>query len=222
MKRKLFITILMILVMLMGCHQKAQAYPLKFSPVSYVAMESLNFDQIDQMVEEKVIDNGLKAFIFQDHDGEMKGGVQINGRVYGIGQLAMENPQGDLMGIQEVQVFGKKAVKIYGALGADYLQAFYWFVEENPEASIIQVDGHTMEIDLDGDDGNEILATFGTIPKTKVYMFQEDSLCVADLNESLGAESVALKDIAQRVFEVYFEPNKPEQWHYDKGALIKQ
>jgi hypothetical protein len=43
-------------------------------------------------------------------------------------------------------------------IGANYAQAFYWFVEEKAEDSIIQIDGNTIEIDLDNDDKKEIVA----------------------------------------------------------------
>ncbi|WP_243467876.1 hypothetical protein [Acetivibrio straminisolvens] len=73
----------------------------------------------------------------------LKGGITLNGKSYYIGEVSMENTPHDLMGIEEVEVFGKKALKIYGLLGTNYTQAFYWFVDENPEDSIIQIDGKT-------------------------------------------------------------------------------
>ncbi|NLM46084.1 MAG: hypothetical protein GX200_04715 [Firmicutes bacterium] len=32
-------------------------------------------------------------------------------------------------------------VKFYGILGVNYAQAFYWFVSENAEDAVIQIDG---------------------------------------------------------------------------------
>jgi len=134
----------------------------------------------------------------------------------------MENTPEDLMGIEEIQVFGKKAVKIYGILGANYAQAFYWFVGEKPEESIIQIDGNTVEIDLNSDDKNEVVATTGTIPETRIYMLKEGKIVVSDINKSIGAKSVTLQDKGKKLFEVYFEPNKPEQYVYYRDSFIKK
>jgi len=106
-------------------------------------------------------------------------------------------------------------------IGANYAQAFYWFVEEKPEESVIQVDGNTMEIDLDDDDKKEIFSTIGTIPETKIYMLKEDIIYASDINKSIGAKSVALQDKDKKLFEVYFKPNKPEQYMYYKDSFIK-
>ena len=126
------------------------------------------------------------------------------------------------MGIEETQVFGKKAVKIYGILGANYAQAYYWFPGEKPDESIIQVDGNTGEIDLDRDDKNEIISTSGTIPGTKIYMLKEGKIHVCNINESIGAKSVILKDKDKKLFEVYFEPDKPQKFTYYEDFFIKR
>jgi beta-lactamase regulating signal transducer with metallopeptidase domain len=198
-------------------------YPLEFFQLSNAKIENLQLDNINKIIEEKIIDKELSAFIFTDNENsELKGGINLNGKFYYIGQVSMENTPEDLMGIEEIQVFGKKAVKIYGILGANYAQAFYWFVEEKPEESIIQIDGNTVEIDLDSDDKNEIVATTGTIPETRIYMLKEGKIVVSDINKLIGAKSVTLQDKDKKLFEVYFEPNKPEQYMYYRDSFIKK
>ena len=183
----------------------------------------MQLDDTTKIIEEKIIDKELSAFMFTDNENsEFKGGINLNGASYYIGQVSMENTPVDLMGIEEVQVFGKKAVKIYGIMGANYAQAFYWFVEEKPEDSVIQIDGNTMEIDLNDDDKNEIISTLGTIPETRIYMLKEGKIYACDINKSIGAKSVALKDKDKKLFEVHFEPNKPEQYMYYKDSFIKR
>jgi hypothetical protein len=185
--------------------------------------ENLELDNINKIIEEKTIDKERSVFIFTDNENsEFKGGINLNGKSYYIGQVSMENTPEDLMGIEEIQVFGKKAVKIYGTLGANYAQAFYWFVEEKPEEAIIQIDGNTVEIDLDSDGKNEVVATTGTIPETRIYMLKEGKIVVSDINKSIGAKSVSLHDEGKKLFEVYFEPNKPEQYVFYKDSFIKK
>ena len=198
-------------------------YPLEFFQLSNAKIENLELDNISKIIEEKIIDKELSTFIFTDNENsEFKGGINLNGKSYYIGQVSMENTPEDLMGIEEIQVFGKKAVKIYGILGANYAQAFYWFVEEKLEEAIIQVDGSTIEIDLDSDGKNEVVATIGTIPETRIYMLKEGKVVVSDINKSIGAESVILQDKDKKLFEVYFEPNKPEHYVFNKDSFIKK
>lgn len=197
-------------------------HTLIFSEASNTKIESLQLNNIN-MIEEKIIDKDLSTFIFTDNgNGEYKGAINLHGKSYYIGQVSMENTPEDLMGIEEIQVFGKKAVKIYGILGANYAQAFYWFVEEKPGEAIIQIDGNTVEIDLDSDGKNEVVATTGTIPETRIYMLKEGKIFVSDINKSIGAKSVTLQDKDKKLFEVYFEPNKPEQYVFNKDSFIKK
>lgn len=222
MKLKLLIMFLILTFLLNGCNKEDNIYPLGFFQISNTKIENLQLDNINKIIEEKIIDKELSVFIYTDSENsELKGGINLNGTSYYIGQVSMENTPVDLMGIEEVQVFGKKAVKIYGILGANSAQAFYWFVEEKPEDSIIQIDGNTMEIDLDDDDKKEIISTLGTIPETRIYMLKEGRIYASDINKMIGAISVALQDKDKKLFEVYFEPNKPEQYMYYKDSFIK-
>lgn len=197
-------------------------YPLEFSQISNTKIQNLQLDNIN-IIEEKIIDKDLSAFIFTNNENsEYKGAINSHGKSYYIGQVSMEGTPEGLMGIEELQIFGKRAVKFYGILGANYAQAYYWLVEEKTEDSIFQVDGNTIEIDLDNDDKKEIVATIGTIPETRIYKLEEGKIYVSDINKSIGAKSVYLKDEGKKLFEVYFEPNKPEQYVFDKDSFIKK
>lgn len=223
MKFKLLIIFLTLACLLNGCSKEDNIYPLEFFQINNVKIENLELDNINKIIEEKTIDKERSAFIFTDNENsEFKGGINFNGNSYYIGQVSMDNIPEDLMGIEEIQVFGRKAVKIYGILGANYAQAFYWFVEEKPEESIIQVNGSTIEIDLDSDGKNEVVATTGTIPETRIYMLKEGKIVISDVNKSIGAKSITLQDKDKRLFEVYFEPNKPEQYVFNKDSFIKK
>lgn len=222
MKLKLLIIPLILSFLLNGCSKEDNIYPLEFFQISNAKIENLQLDNIKIIVEKK-IDKENSAFIFTDsEDNEFKGGINLNGEFYYIGVVSMENTPDNLMEIEEMQVFGKKAVKIYGILGANYAQAFYWFVDEKPEDSIIQIDGNTMEIDLDDDDKKEIISTLGTIPETRIYKLKEGRIYASDINKSIGAKSVALQDKDKKLFEVYFEPKKPEQYMYHKDSFKKR
>ncbi len=223
MKLKLLSIFLILYFLLIGCNKEDAKYLLEFNEISYLKIEKLDSDNIDRMIEEKIIDEEHSAFIYTGYENsEYEGGINYKGQAYYLGQVSMENTPEGMMGIEETQVFGKKAVKIYGILGANYAQAYYWFPGEKPDESIIQVDGNTGEIDLDRDDKNEIISTSGTIPGTKIYMLKEGKIHVCNINESIGAKSVILKDKDKKLFEVYFEPGKPQKFIYYEDFFIKR
>lgn len=221
MKLKSLIMLFVLTLLLCGC-KKDSEYQLEFFQISNVKPENLKLDNTCEIIEEKIIGNELGAFIFTDSENSgFKGGIHCSGNSYCIGEVSMGNTPDGLMGIEETRVFGKTAVKIYGILGANYAGAFYWFVGEKPEESIIQINGNTVEIDLDGDDRKEIISTSGTIPETRIYMLKEGGIYASDINQSTGAKSVALHDKDKKMFELYFEPNKPEYYIYYKDTFVK-
>ncbi|WP_432405585.1 hypothetical protein [Wukongibacter sp. M2B1] len=134
----------------------------------------------------------------------------------------MDSTSKDLIGIKEVQVFGEKSIKIYGVLGVNYSKSFYWSFEKEFQNSIIQIEGNTKEVDLDGDSKQEIISTIGTIPETEIYKSEEGEILVSNINKSIGAKSVIMSDRDSKLFDVYFEPNKLEQYSYYKGVFKKE
>jgi len=203
-------------------YQSNNTFPLEFTAADTIKIEQLDDSDIKVMTE-VIVDKDKSAFIFLDEEsGEYRGAVNVDGKSYDIGQVSMENAGEDLPGIEETQVFGMTAVKFYGVLGANYAQAFYWLVERKAEDSVLQIDGNTREVDLDSDDKKEIVATTGTIPETKIYMLKDASIVAADVNKAMGAKAVLLQDESNKLFEVYFEPNKPEQFVYQNDSLLRK
>lgn len=227
MRLRLLVIIFILTFLINGCNKaEDNTYQLDYFEVIKVKADNLYLDNRYKIIEEKRFDNEVSVFLFKDNENsQIYGGINLKGKSYDLGEVSVDNTPDDLMGIEEVQVFGKKAVKIYGILGANYAQAFYFLIEENLEGleeSIIQIDGYTVEIDLDDDGKKEIVSTLGTIPETKIFTFKEDSIYGSDINKSIGAKSVLLQDNDKKLFQVYFESNKPEQYVYHEGSLLKK
>lgn len=227
MRLRLLVIIFILTFLLNGCNKaEDNTYQLDYFEVIKVKVDNLHLDNSCKIFEEKRIDNGVSVFLYKDNENhQINGGISLKDKSYDLGEVSVDNTPDDLMGIEEVQVFGKKAVKIYGILGANYAQAFYFLIEENLEGleeSIIQIDGYTVEIDLDDDGKKEIVSTLGTIPETKIFTFKEGSIYGSDINKSIGAKSVLLQDNDKKLFQVYFESNKPEQYVYHEGSLLKK
>ncbi|ACL22254.1 conserved hypothetical protein [Desulfitobacterium hafniense DCB-2] len=229
MRLRLLVIIFILTFLLNGCNKaEDNSYQLDYFEVIKVKVDNLHLDNSCKIFEEKRIDNGVSVFLYKDNENhQINGGISLKDKFYDLGEVSVDNTPDDLMGIEEVQVFGKKAVKIYGILGANYAQAFYLLVEENLEESIlqesiIQIEGYTVEIDLDEDGKKEIVSTLGTIPETKIFTFKNGTIYGSDINKSIGAKSVLLQDNDKKLFQVYFESNKPEQYVYHEGSLLKK
>jgi hypothetical protein len=213
------IIIIVALLALIGINPSDEIYRLDFSEIDKIKIEKLDLKNI-KVIEEKIIDKDHCAFIYTDDtNGGYKGAIQVNGESYYIGQVSMENTPDHLMGIEETQVFEKKAVKFYGILGANYVHSVYWLVAEKTEDAIFQIEGNTLETDLDDDGKIEIIATTGTIPETRVYVLKDGKIVVANINESMGAKSVSY-DESYKLFEVYFDTNQLELYVYQNESLI--
>lgn len=215
------VMIVILIFSLNGCHQsEGDTYQLDFFEVANVKIANLPPDNSYIIIEQLRIDDDISVFLFKDSENShVHGGINLKDKFYDIGEVSVDR---NLMGIEEVQVFGEKAVKIYGILGANYAQAFYFMVDQRLEESVIQVDGNTVEIDLDDDGQEEIVSTSGTIPETKIFLFKEGTIYVSDINKSIGAKSVSLQNDKDKLFQVYFDPNKPKQYVYYKGSLYKK
>ena len=222
MRKKIGFVLIFCIYLISGCTKvENDALPLKFEDVSKMIINDLQLDSIKEVVLERQIDVENKVFLYRHQEGDqINGGISLNNNFYDFGEVSMDGTPEELLGIEEIQVLGKKAVKISGILGGNYAQSFYWFYEEPLHNSLIQVDGNAMEIDLDNDGKSEIIASWGTIPETKIYKLKGEEIVVSDINKSIGAQAVNLID-NKNLFEVYFEPNQPERYVYSKDSFIK-
>lgn len=109
MKLKLLSIFLILYFLLIGCNKEDAKYLLEFNEISYLKIEKLDSDNIDRMIEEKIIDEEHSAFIYTGYENsEYEGGINYKGQSYYLGQVSMENTPEGMMGIEETQVFGKR------------------------------------------------------------------------------------------------------------------
>lgn len=171
---------------------------------------------------EKILDKGIVVKLFNNKsNAHISGSIQINGKVYLIEDVSVEGTPDELYGIEEIEVFGKKAVKIYGTLGANSGVSYYWFYEQDQvENSIIKIEGNTEEIDIDDSGSKEIVSSMGTVAETSVYLSREDKIVASNINKSINAQAVYLIKREIPIFEVYFGPNNMKHYCYSEGNLI--
>jgi len=210
--------VLFILTMLFtGCSEK---YDLKFSEVSesYSKLPLLKEESIGTVMKEINIDE-FKIILYTTQETDLvRGGLKFSNEIYDIGEVSME-PALDEIYLDKMKVFNKDVLNIKGILGANYGYSDYIFIEDNSQLFRLRVDGNTEEIDIDDDGIVEVISTLGTIPETKIYRTKEGQIFVANINESINAKAVLLKDRDKKVFEVYFQPNKPKLFQFKNDNL---
>ncbi|PKM69652.1 MAG: hypothetical protein CVU93_03205, partial [Firmicutes bacterium HGW-Firmicutes-18] len=204
-----------------GCLQKdTESLPLIFSDFTdYALISSENSDSLVIMKEEKITDY-LNALIYTIIDSEsVFCGIKTNGSVYRIGEISSIHMPEELLSMERVQIFGNDALKFHGILGTNYAIGYYYIYNGDFSDTCFFIEGNLMETDLSGNRKNEIIATTGTVPETSIYILDENNIQVAYVNKSVNAVSARILDVNSKIFELYFEPDKPKLYIYEDKKL---
>jgi hypothetical protein len=171
------------------------------------------------VVQESTI-HGYKVIMFKtEEESDIQGGIYVSNKLYSIGPVSMNMSTDDALLLTESNVFGKKLIRFSGMLGANYARSVYVEVIDDVVSPLIEVDGNIVEIDLDNDGVNEITTSIGTISETSIYTIYNNSILVANVNQSLHAEAVNYI-IEKDIFEVYFAPRKSFIYIYINGNMV--
>ncbi|MDP3387248.1 MAG: hypothetical protein Q8S24_08440 [Eubacteriales bacterium] len=226
-KRTLLILInaLMLLILLSsGCLQKDTEFlPLIFSDFTDYAMISTEKNDLIITLKEEKITDYLNALIYTMIDSEsVFCGMKTNGTVYRIGKLSTIQTPEELLSMERVKIFGNDAIKFHGILGTNYAIGYYYVYNGDFSDSFFLIEGNLTETDLTGNGKNEIIATMGTIPETSIYIMNEQSIQVSNINKSVNAVSARFLDSDSKTFELFFEPDKPKLYIYkDKKLKVR-
>ncbi|QNO14299.1 hypothetical protein HYG86_05690 [Alkalicella caledoniensis] len=201
--------------------QEKETLSLIFEEITPFTLSHLTEDVEGDVLNEKKLDQGIVVKLFNNKtNGQVSGSIQVNGKVFLIEEVTMEGTSDEIYGIEETEVFGKKAIKIYGILGANHQVNYYWFYEqEQVENSVIKIEGNTEEIDLDDSGRTEIISSIGTVAETSIYLMREDKIMVTNINKSINVQAVYLLNRDAKIFEVYFGPNDMKHYYYLGGYL---
>lgn len=216
---KINMIILILIIQLSGCGEK---YELQFKEMTeaYSKLPILNEESIESILKEIEIDEFQLILYTTKELDFIKGALKRNNQIYDIGDVSMRDVV-DEISINRIKVFNREVLKIQGILGANYGYSNYIVLEDNSQLSRLGIDGNTEEIDIDDDGVKEIITTIGTIPETKIYRTRRGQVFIADINKSINAKSVLLKDKDKKIFEIYFQPNKPKLFKFKEGSLIR-
>ncbi|RRJ64929.1 hypothetical protein EHV15_19905 [Paenibacillus oralis] len=116
--------------------------------------------------------------------------------VYDLGKAAgYHYDQDDAVTVGNIMLFGKKVVKIQGAVGAAASMTHYIKLQDGEPVQLMVIDeGYASEMDVDHDGLPEVIVSSGTIPHTSVYRWQDGHIERSNLNEALRAEAVSITE----------------------------
>lgn len=215
---KVLIAIILVSLLVNGC-AKDTNHTLEFKPTDIKSEIKIISEQaIGKITGELLVDDAL-VFLYEPkiNAEEINGGLKINDKYYDVGQISVYQTGNE---IEIKNLFGKQVIKFSGSLGANYSQAIYIVIEDSKPRVLLQVDGHAIEKDIDMDNEEEVISTWGTLANTKIYKSIENSVMVSDINESVNAQ-VVLYDNNTNVFEIYKKPNEPRYYTLSNQILTE-
>lgn len=116
--------------------------------------------------------------------------------VYDLGKVAgYHYDQDDAVTVKSIMLFGKKVVKIQGAVGAAASMTRYIELQGGEPVQLMVIDeGYASETDVDHDGLPEVIVSSGTFPHTSIYRWQDGHIERSNLNEALQAEAVSITE----------------------------
>ncbi|AFM00989.1 MULTISPECIES: hypothetical protein [Desulfitobacterium] len=217
---KLLIAIISVSLLVNGCAKDTDhILNLEFKPIDMKSEITIISEQaIGEISSELLADDAL-AFLYKPktNQEEFNGGIKIKDRYYDVGQISVYQIGNE---IEVKDLFGKKVIKFNGSLGVNYRQAIYILIEDLKPSVLLQVDGHVLEKDIDMDNEQEVVSTWGTLANTKIYKNIGNIIMVSDVNESVNAQVVVYRNDSN-VFEIYQRPNEPRYYTLSNQILTE-
>lgn len=205
--------------------QEQKTISLKFKPVTVEDnIVSITKDEIIEIFKQYDFgDNKYIIFTKREDTENLHSGVIISKKIYDLGKASImgDKDNTDLYSVKELELYGKKLVKISSILGANYASTNYYYIDNQVPKLFLHSEGYTRETDLDGDGIQEIVAStsFGVTSSADIYKYENGSFTVTNLNEALNAITVYPTKTDKKVFEAYFKDQTDHIKHYE---YIKQ
>lgn len=188
-------------------------------------VESIDIRKLGKTLSEKSVDSKKISIAEMYEDQEYLHAILITSdKLFDLGPVSMKNLSNsntDSIAIHTTYLNNNKLIRLEGSLGLNYPQTKYFIINDNIPALLLKIDGHTNEIDLDGDGYNEVISSSGTPTITQVYKVEKNNIKIADINKTLNnAISVIYEN---NTFSAYYkdQPNIPKYYKYTaKGFTL--
>lgn len=205
----------------------ADTISIQFTPLprQELVLEKLNHTQIDEVVIEYHTDEGV-FFIFSkrehadqaDQTDQYYAGFNNGLEMFEFWEMgyALEN-----LHIEPVEVFGKTLIKMVGICGAACPINLYVYTEEQAPKLLLASNWHTIEVDLDEDGMNEIAASSGTQPDSKIFIKENDIIVESEsLKDSLGGANSVVYSADLAAFWASYDDQVQRYFVYVDKELV--
>lgn len=197
-----------------GSQQNAEAANASSFAVAYEPVDALELKQaepslVGELVEIKKLDNAeIAVYRRADDENRLAATLQVGSTRYDLGEIGY-GPMKEFP-VETVEVLGVTYLKLVGANGANSPITDY-ILPNSSGPSLLRIDAHTVEADVDEDGVKEIVASVGTAAETTLYKLQDQRIAASNLNELLKAQ-VVLYDFAGNTFQAQNTGNEMTKW----------
>jgi len=231
-KNKHFIILIAIsltMVIFSGCvtDSSTNSNEKEIVPITYVPVEDMHtLEKIRDgeiktvLVEKKIVTNKILIFTKVNNEEKVYGGIEINEELYGVGQIGYTPTDTEVFNIKETRLFSKELIRIDGFCGINCPQSDYIWIDKSIPKKILHIEAGVIEMDLNSDGQEEIVASVGTPANTKIYKLENGQIVTADLNKSFDALDVSF-DRDQKTFRVMFKDKTVKLYKFNDEGLIE-
>ena len=173
------------------------------------------------LLEKKQI-NDYVVFLYQKDQENIYAAIQSGSTIFDIGQIGYTLQQIDSITIEQVDALDKAYMKVTGFCGANCpITNYVQMDKEKNHPSLLQIQAHTVEADLNQDGVKEIIATVGTLAETSIYRLHQESMETVNLNEAMKAQVVIYKP-ETNTFEASIPNESMSVWKYLDGKMVSR
>lgn len=191
--------------------QLSYATSLTASPLNNIT----SVDQAKQLKSQEVEDAKVLTYKKNDDVANIFAALWLKDETYDLGQIGYEGAND--YSASTVEVLGQAYLKVTGSIGANAPVTSYISLQASPP-TVLYIEAHTLEADVDQDGMNEIVATVGTAAETSIYKMENDSLVSVNLNEVMNAP-VVMYDLESNTFQAEMTKGELSRWKIEDNLL---
>lgn len=173
-------------------------------------------EQSKQLKSQAVDESTVLTYKKNDNVEKIYAALQSKDGTYDMGQIGYEGASD--FSTSTVDVLGQSYVKVTGSVGANAPISNYVSLSTSPP-TVLHIEAHTVEADVDQDGIKEIVATVGTAAETSIYKMENDSLVSVNLNEVMNA-AVVMYDQETNIFKAEVVKGEVSQWKIEDNQLV--
>jgi len=197
---------------------EAKQFQLKYTTsLTAEPLTKINAVEQSKQLKSQAVDES-KVFTYKKNDDVEKiyAALQSKDGTYDMGQIGYEGASD--YSTSTVDVLGQSYVKVSSSVGANAPISNYVSLSTSPP-TMLHIEAHTVEADVDQDGIKEIVATIGTAAETSIYKMDKEYLVSANLNEVMNA-AIVMYDQESNTFKAEVTNGEMSQWKIEDDQLV--